>query len=399
VTGTARRDIRIDVIRGLGILMIAVDHFSMLALKVAPQPFTQPFITWRNLGWSSAAEFFVFYSGYVVGKAFMPTLAEKGIAVLQARCWYRAWQIYAANVLTYCATMLLLSLPFLVDVRTFEIGRLGVHPSDGLKSDLVSFLTLQRLPMFLDVLPLYSVLLVLAGALLIVARVNAPIAVLLSGILWFLAQWRADIYFFPDWTFNPFAWQLLFLLGIVGSRGLPELIARMGRRLLVPAGLLLTLALALKTLGHFGWSPLSIGAIAFAGFDKTSLGPIRLCHFLVCVVLVSLLMPAPERLSRWRAARVIARVGRYSLECFCLSIVLAYTGVAFLSRMNVIGSWTVLCAGLVIMAFLISGAAGVEWVKSKPWQTSGGSAAPAPGAVKVLRLDQWRDKQKAKRMT
>ena len=80
-----QRDLQIDFVRGAGILMIAVDHLGYLADKFASPDYINPFITWMRLGWSSAAEFFVFFSGYLTGLVYLKTLQVHGPGMLWAR--------------------------------------------------------------------------------------------------------------------------------------------------------------------------------------------------------------------------------------------------------------------------------------------------------------------------
>src|SRR5688500_2822935 len=166
--------------------MIAVDHLAGAVDRLLPNDFVVPFVTWSRIGWSSAAEFFVFFSGYLVGLVYVRTLDARGPALLQARALHRAWEIYAANALTLLVVVLLL--------YATPLGGSGLTASaffdrltDGAHG-WVAFLTLQQAPMFFEILQLYVVLLIVAPAFLLLARRHVGLAFALSLAIWVVVQ-------------------------------------------------------------------------------------------------------------------------------------------------------------------------------------------------------------------
>jgi hypothetical protein len=59
------RDLRLDLFRGIGLWMIFLDHIPDDVVS---------WLTLRNYGFSDAAEFFVFISGYLAGYIYGPIL-------------------------------------------------------------------------------------------------------------------------------------------------------------------------------------------------------------------------------------------------------------------------------------------------------------------------------------
>ena len=57
------RDLRLDLFRGIGLCMIFLDHIPHDVVA---------WLTLRNYGFSDAAEFFVFISGYLAGFIYGP---------------------------------------------------------------------------------------------------------------------------------------------------------------------------------------------------------------------------------------------------------------------------------------------------------------------------------------
>ena len=94
---TGSRDLRIDFLRGLALYMIFVDH-------VLGDPLSM--LTYRILGFSDAAEIFVFLSGVACGTAYSRTFARGGLSGLVWATAKRAGRIYFYYVLSSAATIL-----------------------------------------------------------------------------------------------------------------------------------------------------------------------------------------------------------------------------------------------------------------------------------------------------
>src|SRR6201993_4520009 len=88
------RDLRLDLLRGLGLWMIFLDHIPDDVVA---------WLTLRNYGFSDAAEFFVFISGYLLGYIYGPVVAAGHFMPALKRLWLRAWQMYVAHILLFLA--------------------------------------------------------------------------------------------------------------------------------------------------------------------------------------------------------------------------------------------------------------------------------------------------------
>src|ERR1700716_639457 len=86
------RDLRLDLLRGLGLWMIFLDHI--------PDDIVA-WLTLRNYGFSDAAEFFVFISGYLVGFIYAPIVRAGNFIAAVKRLVTRAWQMYVAHILLF----------------------------------------------------------------------------------------------------------------------------------------------------------------------------------------------------------------------------------------------------------------------------------------------------------
>jgi hypothetical protein len=373
---TVRRDSAIDFVRGAGILMIAVDHLAYLAEKFDAPGFINPFITWIRIGWSSAAEFFVFFSGYLVGLVYLKTLQVHGPWMLWARAAQRSWHIYVVNLLTLCAVFVLLhASPFA------NASLLGITSMDALfgadaATSLFGFLRLQFAPMFFEILGLYVVFLLIAPAVLLGARLSSALVVTLSFVLWLLVQLNIAQSITPalaaSQSFNPFAWQFVFVLGMLGgTHRVFDWIRRkfVGRSVLMVTGGLLLLALTLKTLEKVAPALPILGAFHVPDTEKSNLGPLQLAHFLVSVVFVMQIVPRRASIQEHLAFRAVTGVGRRSLECFCLSTILAYAANGLLVRSQSFDVISLLLAGAVMVLLVCAAAPAIEWVDRKPWRS------------------------------
>jgi hypothetical protein len=386
-----QRDARIDIVRGAGVLMIAVDHLGGAIHRLLQGDFVIPFVTWTRIGWSSAAEFFVFFSGYLVGLVYSRTLVSSGPMLMQARAVHRAWEIYAINVLaTICVVLLLYGTPLGSEGLAKSAGYSRLMDNDG--AGWVAFLTLQQAPMFSDILQLYVLLLLIAPLILLIARVNVWAALGLSFAVWLAVQLNPAVTI-PGWSFNPFAWQFVFVLGMLCSteRMLERIEASSLRKVwLIASALFIVGAFGLKVIEKLHLVLPLIGTLTVPGIDKETLAPLRLLHFLFAVVLIMQVLPRTGRALASLPVRSVARIGKHSLECFAMSTILAYASCGLLIATDNVTSVNVLWCGVVVVLLLCAFAAFMDWIRSEPWRggTQGSTQAAetgiaAPGALEA----------------
>ncbi len=222
------RDLRLDLFRGIGLWMIFLDHI--------PDDFVA-WLTLRNYGFSDAAEFFVFISGYLAGYIYGPIIRAGNFLAAIKRLWTRVWQMYVAHIMLF----LLFTAQIARTVRKFDNpmyeDEFNVHNFLQHPDVLIGqALTLRYKPVDLDVLPLY-ISLIAASPLILWCLLRRPNWTLLGSIvLYVLARWFDwNLASYPPgthWYFNPFAWQLMFVfaawcgVGGVSQAGVPDPVAR-----------------------------------------------------------------------------------------------------------------------------------------------------------------------------
>ncbi|WP_279604597.1 OpgC domain-containing protein [Methylobacterium sp. J-070] len=165
-----------------------------------------------------AAKIFVLLAGY-------SSMIAYGGLFRRAGMWPTLTSI-ARRCLRICVFQAGLPLATLLIVRiwmdhTGITPRFGVAPllQAGLLQAVFRGLALNALPNYLDILPLYVLLLALFPAIYLGMQYRLWGVLTVSGALWLLANidYRLNL---PNatavddgWYFNPFAWQSLFVLG------------------------------------------------------------------------------------------------------------------------------------------------------------------------------------------
>ena len=220
---------------------------------------------------------------------------------------------------------------------------------------------------------------------LVAMRRHALLALVPSLLLWSAVQiWDINLAGYPgdrEWYFNPFAWQLLFVIaayfGFRQARGLPPLL---DRDRLLPAAAAVALigcvVQATNMLHELFDLPLRPVVLPLWAVDKTPLPPLRLLSMLAIALLVARLVPRNARFLTSRPGWVVVLCGQKSLYVFCLSILL-----------SVLGNAVVTSLGGRLAAQVAANVAGIALLVGfgllLSWYGGGGRlpARPAPGEV------------------
>ena len=205
---TRTRDLRIDLVRGIANLSIFVDHIPHNAVNL---------LTLRNFGFSGATDLFVFVGGYAAALLYGQMAEERGFLVTATRILKRVWQLYAAYIVLFVIYIDVIgqvaakyAVPDIID--EYNVTGIVDHPVRVLAHGLL----LQAKPLNLDTLQLVFPLLA-AFPLILAGMLRWPKLTLAASVALYVAARQFDLYLdsFPDgrWYFNPFCWQLLFVLG------------------------------------------------------------------------------------------------------------------------------------------------------------------------------------------
>src|SRR5262249_42341873 len=324
----AGRDLRLDFFRGLALFSIFIDHVDWNSLVAQ--------FTLQAVGFSHWAEVFIFISGYTAGMVYGRAIEQRGLMRAAMRIYHRVWQLYVAHVFLFMQFMA--TVAYLVDDLNNAIYAEEFRAADFLKEPgvaVIKALTLQFQPEFMDILPLYIVLLAVLPFVLVGFRLW-PAGVLATSLgLWGVVQFNKSIalaaYPGPNqvWFFNPFAWQALFFLGAwAGWRGIQAEIPWLSHRWLfrlAVAGALSAFLIRFSWTLHWLYSPLPalFGKTLWPLLSKTNLSPLRFANMLVLALLVARFISPQAQFLPGPVARPFVICGRHSLHVFCLGILLA----------------------------------------------------------------------------
>jgi hypothetical protein len=308
----------------------------------------------------SAAEGFIFLSGLMIGLIYGRRILRDGLEAVQWRLLRRAATLYA---LTLSLTFLFVglskfaSMPWLQDD-----ARLSTRV-------VVGILTLHRTYYLVDVLVLYTILLVLApGALLLMHRGRSRLLAALTVGVWAIYQMFPDEVSIPWMIVNndtfPFpAWQLWFFGGtLVGyhRQSISRAVAPVPRWLMV--GVLGGLAFATifvhvtngDAIARALHAP-SGDAVMKALFDKTVARPGRVVAFAIWFPFLYLVLTTGWRVLATALGWILIPFGQNALYVYAMHLFAVFLGALLMpyipefDRMNPVHNTPVQVASVALI--------------------------------------------------
>lgn len=305
------RDLRIDFLRGLVLLLIVADH--VLNNDTA----------WFAFGewlYFDGAAGFVFMSGLVCGMVYAKMLARQGWVDAQLKAVRRATQLYLSQlaVLGIVLSMFLLFRRYEeLDAGPFGLSAMIEQPGKAIPNALL----LMYSPWLMDILKLYIVLLLLLPSALWLYQRSRILAIAASFVLYAVAQKFPE--FSPreyphdlPWFWNPLAWQFLFFgaaaLGCERGRGTLRLPRNSALTAFALAALVVVIVLRRTEVLGWMWT------------DRQKLAPMHVISFGVVAYLVSGMLKPDWAFWNSRVAQPVIRCGQHSLPIFCVGVVIDY---------------------------------------------------------------------------
>ncbi|OXC71878.1 OpgC domain-containing protein [Caballeronia sordidicola] len=310
-----RRSLEVDFFRGIVLLVIAVDHISGSVLSK---------FTLHSYAFCDSAEVFVFLGGYASAAAYTTLAASRSHGAARRRFLKRSWEIYRAYLFT--AVMMLLGGALLMWLRIdTPMMQITEWPSFlarplGLTFDVA---TLRHQPYLSAVLPMYAMF-ALAVPFVVPLAERKPVVMLFGSLgVWLfassLAQWLPSAYA-EGWSFNPFAWQLMFALGIL-ARVQPisaEFHDSKTARWMTRAAIVVFLT--------FAFAKLFLETQAPPGYMKQNLASLRIVSFVVIAWLFAQAVHAGWIKALAKSLPSVVNIGKQGLVCFiagaCMSLVI-----------------------------------------------------------------------------
>ncbi|MGR5931712.1 OpgC domain-containing protein [Enterobacter asburiae] len=331
------RDLRIDFMRGIALVMMVVAHTEVMSVF--------NIFSWERFGLTTGAEGFVILSGFMLGMLNRARLQKVVLLTVSWGLYLRAWKIYRVNIIIIVSFILLAYIPH---INLFEVTHFTDRFSDEswslypvtpqIKETWFNIiLYLQIGPHQTQILGLYIFLLLFSPLFL---------GLLQKGKVWWLLGLSLLVYgLWQRWplrltpsefefAFPLLAWQFIFVLGMASGWYKAELIS-FAR---TPAGKVVVVALVIVALilgfiaqnhtNPFMPPALLMHVIPPDGFNtfyhtwaaKNGLGPVRVLNDIALMVTVYLVLTycwTPlNRLLGW----FLIPLGQHSLYTFILHV-------------------------------------------------------------------------------
>ena len=350
----SRRDYRVDFLRGLALASIFINHVPGNIYER---------ITHKNFGFSDAAEIFVLLAGFASAYAYYARFerGERWDASLKAV--KRAGTLYMSHIVTTVVALALFGAvsvhfanPHYLDdtILYMNMKPIFADPVRG----LIGLTVLGHQLGYFNILPMYMAILLMVPVIMLLASRSLKLLLAFSVALWLASAFFViDLPNYPlvgGWFFNPFAWQLLFVIGfILGQR------QREGRAM--PWSWPLFIACCIYLVLAYAWLPFD-WLINFVhtglpptiwGFDKTYVAWPRLLHVLALGYVV-MMSPLGQWMKKLSPGNAFTAMGRHSLPVFCVSSLFSMIGA--IMRKETGGGFAIdtliIATGLVLMTLL-----------------------------------------------
>jgi hypothetical protein len=312
MNSSAGRSIDVDFFRGLVLIVIALDHITGSFLSR---------LMLHTYAFCDSAEVFVFLGGYASAAAYTAVHAHRGSSSATRRFLRRSLEIYRAYLFTALLMLLAGGLLALLNTNKAMLDLMDWHQfvQQPLR-ELLDIVLFRHQPYLASVLPMYVVFALCVPFLVPFASRSPAVALAGSGLVWALAPWLAPLVpvaHTGDWAFNPFAWQLMFVLGaLCRLHPVPDAfqVSKLGRNLTHVA-----LAVALG----MAFVKLFVMTQPLPGETKANLSLLRVASFVTIAWLMAQVVRAGA--IRWLAQRMpsIVTVGRTGLVCFVAGTVVS----------------------------------------------------------------------------
>ncbi|RMA89577.1 MULTISPECIES: OpgC domain-containing protein [Enterobacter] len=331
------RDLRIDFMRGIALVMMVVAHTEVMSVF--------NIFSWERFGLTTGAEGFVILSGFMLGMLNRARLQKVVLLTVSWGLYLRAWKIYRVNIIIIVSFILLAYIPH---INIFEV----THFTDRFSGESWSLypvtpqiketwfniiLYLQIGPHQTQILGLYIFLLLFSPLFLGMLQ-KGNVWWLLGASLLVYGLWqRWPLRLTPsefEFAFPLLAWQFIFVLGMASGWYKAELIS-FAR---TPAGKVVVVALVIVALilGFIAQNhtnpfmppallmhvipPDSFNTLYHTWAAKNGLGPVRVLNDIALMVTVYLVLTycwTPlNRLLGW----FLIPLGQHSLYTFILHV-------------------------------------------------------------------------------
>lgn len=308
-----KRDNSLDVLRGILLVMITINHIGGPLCTFTFQP----------MSFVSAAEGFVFLSGYILCLVYGKRLIRGQTVTLSTIC-KRSLKIYwyHLTVLFILLIPYFLNTPFLKQWQFNELATFIEKPREA----VLAYSLLLFQPEHLDILPMY-ILFIPIGFLALKAFIKQKTSTILSVsfLIWFVSQFQfvntrfENPFNLTSGFFNPFSWQILFIAGCYFgySRSIGKEIIPKSGRILFPT---LITFFTLAFIRYYKGEDITIFKLILDHSTKPNLQFFRLLNVFVIAYIIDYAI----RFKYFPQIKSLAFLGRHSLQVFVFQVLLVY---------------------------------------------------------------------------
>lgn len=339
-TDTSSRDLRIDMMRGLVMVMLIVVHVEVFSIF--------NYLAWERLGVITSAEGFVILSGFLIGRIHRNILKKEcGFNLSFRKLSSRSIQIYKANITVVLIIYLLMVIGFegLDVITTFKnwsngnVYNLMPNISSDWNKIFIDIVLLRHSPHQIQILGLYVYLLMLSPVVIYCISINYKYVLLVLFVLYVYQitypsrPTRSQF----EYAFPILAWQFLFYLSVVFGYKFKEFYECYLRRKYIYSLIIILINIVFV---FFAWnSPNSafpdvmrisyIGEEKFyeihnAWFEKKNIGILRIVNNIVFWVFLYIFLTKIWRVANLLAGWILVPLGQSSLYVFIMHIPVIY---------------------------------------------------------------------------
>jgi hypothetical protein len=313
----------IDFWRGFALISIFINHIPGITYEL---------LTHRNFSLSDSAELFVFLAGWSLRHVVGPVDDPAPFKQLVYRLGGRALVVYAAHMLIVMIAIAMLAMaarvldnPLLLEWH--NAAAVFANPADT----HIGLVALSHQLGYFDILPLYVVLMLLAPLIALIHRLAPNWLVPISLGIYVTAlvlpitvpTWPTE----GQWFFNPFCWQLIFVLGFTMSRQHgPGGWVRANIGWIRYAALPIVVVTGIMVVMGLWPDPTRMPEPKLLFINgKTFSTPVRVVQFLALVAVCSMMF---HTIVAWvpRLVALLSLLGRNALYVFCAGSILSLAG-------------------------------------------------------------------------
>lgn len=348
---TAKRDLRLDLLRGLAVVVMIVDHVSKGSWLY--------FITGGNAFWVSAAEGFVFISGVVAGMVYGAVAHRDGLKAAVIKLLRRAWTLYTLTV-----GLSFIFIPFSINFQLPWAKGMSLGNPILFGWNVITL----HYGFYLTDVPILYTLLLLAAPLALVLLYHGRTGWVLVGsaALWIAFQYSPKQFELPwsisGYYFHLAAWQLLFFVGMTlgyHREALARKLRRIPRWLYFFVSVVLMFELVIAYViggGTFGLINAGVAGPAWMEtiFSKTSLTFGRLVADVIAFQFAFLIVTLMWKPIQMGMSWLLVPLGQNSLYSYTMHVLLVGV-VGFLVPAQLTTIWSVNMILQLLVILLIWG--------------------------------------------